>query len=152
PTATGPVSGSVHDTSGAAIPGATVMVIGHAELQAPTDGAGNYTLTVPAGIYTLLASAPGYEPAQIPNVTTGAGGVNAVLAGDWAALSGGAQLISASPPDLTRFACGGEPKGAFDLSRVTGWLSTSSTTTSTAGPGGPKAIVVQLPAVINVTS
>src|SRR5262249_7938766 len=91
PTATGPVSGSVHDASGAAIPGATVLVIGHAELQAATDGAGNYTLTVPAGIYTLLASAPGYEPAQIPNVTTGAGGVNAVLARDWAALSGGAQ-------------------------------------------------------------
>ena len=151
PAATGSIAGTIRDASGTPVPNARVVASGYADLRGVTDAFGNYAIAgVPSGVYTLVASAAGYDAAAIPSVAVGNGAANATLIRDWAALSGGATIASFSPPDLSSIGCGGEPSGAFDLSSKTGWLSTSAT--SSKGPTGAKAIIVALPATINVTS
>lgn len=55
-----PVTGYVKDENGVCIPNAAVAV-GGTSLKAETDGEGFYTLQLSEGVYTLTASAPGYE-------------------------------------------------------------------------------------------
>ena len=57
------LTGTVSDSSGARIPGAKVHVAGGAfKLDAQSDGAGRFSLLLPAGTYELTIVATGFEP------------------------------------------------------------------------------------------
>ena len=71
---TGTITGSVHGTSGAAIADATVIASGPARQQTATDASGNFTLTLPAGIYRIDVSKGGFLSASDTDVTVLAGG------------------------------------------------------------------------------
>ncbi|MBX9603726.1 MAG: TonB-dependent receptor [Bryobacteraceae bacterium] len=62
---TGAVSGVVTDASGAAIPGAKIVVTGPRlpkGLETTTDGAGNYAfVSLPVGVYSISVSATGFQ-------------------------------------------------------------------------------------------
>lgn len=62
------VTGTIHDPTGATVPGATVIVQNPgtgAERRAKTDTAGVYSITsIPAGSYTLTVEAPGFQRFQ----------------------------------------------------------------------------------------
>lgn len=62
---TGAIAGKVTDVDNSAIEGATVVVEGTTLPEATTDENGDYTINnVPVGIYTVTASAGGYESAS----------------------------------------------------------------------------------------
>ncbi|MGD0892638.1 MAG: carboxypeptidase-like regulatory domain-containing protein, partial [Terracidiphilus sp.] len=65
---TGQFVGQVTDTTGAVIPGATITVTDEdkgVSFTGKTDGAGTYNvLSVPPGIYSVTASAPGFSDAR----------------------------------------------------------------------------------------
>ncbi|HXO42330.1 MAG TPA: carboxypeptidase regulatory-like domain-containing protein, partial [Thermoanaerobaculia bacterium] len=73
----GTITGTVVDQNGQPLAGATVRLTGTANATA-TDGAGNFNLTAPAGLYTLTASKLGYLPATTTPFTLAAGGSFAV--------------------------------------------------------------------------
>ena len=78
----GSIVGTVTDTSGAIIPGATVTVtdVNKGISQAATVNAtGNFTVTnlVP-DVYQVKVSSPGFAPAEVDNVTVIAGGTQQV--------------------------------------------------------------------------
>ena len=59
------LTGTVSDSSGARIPGATIHVVGgELKLDAQSDGAGRFSLTLPAGTYELTIAANGFEDVQ----------------------------------------------------------------------------------------
>lgn len=62
------VSGKVTDESGAALPGAGVMIVG-STIGTVTDGSGNYVISVPDGDHRLSFSFIGYKP-QIVSVNS----------------------------------------------------------------------------------
>ncbi len=70
-----PVSGTVLDTSGAVIAGATVQVLsanGTVQITTQSDANGSFIISgLPAGDYRLVVSNPGFETKEIP-VTIGA--------------------------------------------------------------------------------
>jgi hypothetical protein len=81
-TVLGSIVGTVTDTSGAVIPGATVTVtdINKGISQSTTANAtGNFTVTnlVP-DVYQVKSSSPGFAPAEVDNVTVIANGVQEV--------------------------------------------------------------------------
>ncbi len=58
---TGTVRGRVTDPSNSVVPGASVQITGNGVTQtARSDNQGRYTISAPAGTYTLQASAPGF--------------------------------------------------------------------------------------------
>lgn len=62
------ISGRVTDGAGRGVAGATVQA---GEQSAATDAAGFYTMTdLPAGVYTLTASAPGCTIAPVQRTVT----------------------------------------------------------------------------------
>ena len=74
---TSAILGQVTDSTGAALPGASVTVINRdtgLKRTAKTDGGGrfNFPQLLP-GAYTVRAEAQGFEPAQAPNVLSGLG-------------------------------------------------------------------------------
>jgi RHS repeat-associated protein len=73
----GTITGTVTDQNGQPLAGATVRITGTANATA-TDGAGNFNLTAPAGLYTLTVSKFGYLPATTTPFTLAAGGSFAV--------------------------------------------------------------------------
>jgi len=68
----GSVVGTVTDSTGAAVPGATVLITNTQTNQtrtSPTDGGGLYTIsTVPAGIYRVNISKTGFQTFQTASV------------------------------------------------------------------------------------
>ncbi|HEU5481231.1 MAG TPA: carboxypeptidase-like regulatory domain-containing protein, partial [Candidatus Tumulicola sp.] len=70
---TGTISGSIHDVSGAAIANATIIASGPATRQSSSDAAGNFSLSVPAGIYRVDITKGGYLAATETDVTVLAG-------------------------------------------------------------------------------
>jgi hypothetical protein len=68
---TGVISGSVLDSTGAAVPGATVELAGKAtnlSLKQTTNQSGQYTMpNIPPGEYELRATAQGFRTTTIPN-------------------------------------------------------------------------------------
>jgi hypothetical protein len=57
------VSGTVSDPSGAKIPHAALVLTGEgSHQQISTDSAGRFSLSLPAGSYTLTTEAPGFSP------------------------------------------------------------------------------------------
>ncbi|HKG36940.1 MAG TPA: M36 family metallopeptidase [Solirubrobacterales bacterium] len=148
----GTVSGVVTETeSGDPVAGATVEFLGPGNLVGTTDADGRYEIrNVRAHTYPYVASsAPGHEGQLVRNIGVGAAGrtLNMQTTRDWAALAGNAAVNGFSGPDFSQFGCG--PDDAFDLSRGTGWGSTSSE--STAGTGGSKSVTVSLPRRVDIT-
>ncbi|HWE51599.1 MAG TPA: TonB-dependent receptor [Bryobacteraceae bacterium] len=71
---TGTLRGQVTDPSSAVIPGAAVQVTGNGVTRnARTDGQGRYTVTVPAGAYSVQVNAPGFVPFNRADVAVQAG-------------------------------------------------------------------------------
>ena len=71
--ATGAVTGTVQDASGAVISGANVNVInestGQVLRQARTDSSGTFTATLlPVGNYSLEVSAPGFATSKVSGI------------------------------------------------------------------------------------
>jgi RHS repeat-associated protein len=71
--ALGTIIGTVVDASGQPVAGVTVRITGTANATA-TDGAGNFNLTAPAGLYTLTVSKLGFLPLTTTPFTLAAGG------------------------------------------------------------------------------
>jgi hypothetical protein len=70
---TGKIEGTVKDSSGAAIAGAQVLIVGSA-YRATTDQTGYYFMnSVPAGVVTVRAQYIGYAPSEVTNVRVLAG-------------------------------------------------------------------------------
>ena len=152
------VSGKVTDRdSGKPVAGARVSFGGFTtgfpgELSALTNSTGHYAIhNVPAHTYRrLIAGKKGYETNTLTNVAvSGNKSVNPKIRRDWAALAGGARIVSFTKPDYTRFGCG--PAGGFDLSQATGW-SSDAPNNGQSGVTGPRSVVVRLPKGITVVN
>jgi hypothetical protein len=70
---TGTVTGSITDSSGAAVAGAAVTASGPSTLSAQTDGQGAFSLSLPPGIYRIDVSKTGYITASVPQIAIAAG-------------------------------------------------------------------------------
>jgi hypothetical protein len=71
----GAVTGIVRDTGGAVLPGVTVRLVGPSGVagSSVTNAEGRYTLTVPAGLYTLRFELAGFSPRAFENWTVRGG-------------------------------------------------------------------------------
>jgi hypothetical protein len=75
------ISGSVHDPSGTAVPGATVSVLdaqGDALRETLTDENGEYRIEIAPGSYRLRAQSPGFNNAEFSNVEVRPGRATAI--------------------------------------------------------------------------
>ena len=137
--------------------GARVAFTGHdtglgPDLSAITDATGAYAIAdVPAGTYPKLrvSAGPGYIGTIASGVTVPASGAvtrDFALRRNWAAAAGGASVRSFTGPDFGGFGCG--PDQALDGDPATGW---STTAPQAPSRGGPKQLVVALPADITLT-
>jgi hypothetical protein len=74
----GSLVGTIHDSSGAAIPGAVVTITNTATAvtaKATTNGAGDYEIpSLRVGVYNISASASGFSDAVAKNITISVGG------------------------------------------------------------------------------
>jgi hypothetical protein len=74
----GSLVGSIHDATGAAVPGAVVTITNNAtavSAKATTNGEGDYEIpSLRVGVYTVSASAPGFTDAVANNITISVGG------------------------------------------------------------------------------
>ncbi len=150
------VSGQVtDDQTGDAIEGAVVSIPGHASgvsnYTATTDASGRYSIQqVIAGDYPeIIAQAPGYKIEPKTADVDGDIEVDFSLRRDWAASSGGADLVEFTGPDYSNFGCG--PQNAIDLSYGQGWSSDRGDGDAVDTPD-PKYIVVKLPQPIEVSA
>lgn len=160
--APGAIAGTVTDTQGNPVAGAVVLVAGH------TSGvAGSYSdVTAADGTYRISGVVPGTYPKVVafadgyqgtPQAATvpsnGTATVDFALRRDWAAASGGAEVIDFTGVDFTAFGCG--PGSLIDLSQGTGWGSTTGATetpVTSAAQVVPKSVVIALPEAIDITS
>ena len=71
--ATTTITGTVRNGAGVAVPGAVVAATGPARVTAVTDENGAFLLTVPAGVYRVTVTKPGYVTASTPDVAVTAG-------------------------------------------------------------------------------
>ena len=72
----GTIAGSVHDTSGAVVPGVKITVVNAATNVATntvTNDAGDYTVpSLPVGLYNIRVEKDGFRPAQVTGLTLNA--------------------------------------------------------------------------------
>lgn len=68
-TGTGTITGSIHSVAGTAIANATIIASGPARQQTTSDSSGNFSMSVPAGIYRVDISKGGYLAATQDDVT-----------------------------------------------------------------------------------
>ena len=100
----------------------------------------------------MAVNGAGYLPVS-RDVTVASSGSTAdfSVVRDWAAVSGGAEVVDFNGPDYTEFGCG--PVQALDISLVTGW---GSTTGSAKGQPTnvfvPKYITVDMRHKVNITT
>ncbi|MEA2193227.1 MAG: extracellular elastinolytic metalloproteinase, partial [Solirubrobacteraceae bacterium] len=163
---TGTITGVVTNAdTGLPLEGVGVSVGGHAanpdsslahELATTTGADGRYTISdVPEGMYPKLAFAgsTGFLPVVARNVRVvqDAPAVrDATLRRNWAALSGGATIVSVSDDTGADAGCGVDE--AFDSALGTTWSAFNPDTDLPDNPhAGPPTAVVQLPATIDVT-
>jgi extracellular elastinolytic metalloproteinase len=156
------ISGTVTDAgTGLPLQGTVVSFVGldtagfQGGLSAVTDAGGAYSIAnVPDhdAYAAVIGSAAGYE--QIVRrdfVVAGDATVDFAMNRNWAALGGGATLISFSPPDYSAF-CGADGRGAFDGSLFTGWPSDRVGVAFGSNYTGKRRAVVELPETIDATS
>jgi len=62
------ITGTVRSAAGAAVPGATVTANGPARVSTVTDGGGDFTLTVPPGIYRVTVAKAGYDTVSTSDI------------------------------------------------------------------------------------
>jgi hypothetical protein len=67
------LSGTVHDQTGASVPNAQVTVSGASTASTTTDTGGNFSVTVPAGIYRIAIAKGGFNPVALPDVVAATG-------------------------------------------------------------------------------
>ena len=155
---TGVLTGTVRDAvSGNPLAGVPVTLafqsLGIANPTAVTAADGSYRLgPVPVGHYGKLAVTGAGFLATTQDVSVAASGSVAdfEVRRDWAALSGGARIVTFNGPDYTSSGCG--PAEALDISLTTGW-STSSGNDS-ADPTDtfrPKFLTVDLGRKIDIS-
>ncbi len=155
----GTISGTVTDKgSGAPLADARVFIAGHSsgfatDLADTTDGGGAFTIVdVPFHLYPeLVIDGLGYEQRIRSVDVDGDETVDVKLVRDWAALEGGADLVSFTPPNYASF-CGVHANGAFDLSLSSGWPSDAPNSTAGSNKTGPRRAVVELPKRVDVTT
>jgi hypothetical protein len=155
----GTISGTITDKgSGAPLADARVFIAGHSsgfatDLADTTDVGGRFTIDdVPFHLYPeLVVDGLGYEPRTRSVDVDGDELVDASLVRDWAALEGGADLVSFTPPNYKPI-CGVHADGAFDLSLSGGWPSDAPDSTFGSNKTGPRKAVVELPKRVDVTS
>jgi extracellular elastinolytic metalloproteinase len=122
-------------------------------LSATTDGDGRYVLRhVPHHTYRdIVIDRWGLEPTVLHGITVdGTVILNRRVVRDWAAIDGGAGVVSFTPPDYSEFGCG--PEGAFDRTLGAGWGSDAPNSTFGSFKTGPRSVVVELPRAIDITS
>jgi hypothetical protein len=148
--------GVVRDAgSGQPLAGATVVIaspVPGATTTAVTGSDGRYRLTrLPVGTYPkVVASAPGYDAITVSVRVRKAGTTrNFALQRDWLAAGGGAEVTAFDGPDVSPD-CG--PDFAIDQSRTTGWGSTADLVDGEPGPDTPKAVTIQLPQAVDVST
>ncbi len=151
PTAT--LSGTVADSAtGATAAGVSVLFGGHAsgfagDLAATTDASGRYRIS---GIYPgryadVVARGAGYLPTiRTLSLHQGSNVVDWSVVRDWAAISGGASVVSTNGDEYASFGCG--PAAALDTSQGTGW------STDLPAAGADKNVVVKLPQGVAVSA
>jgi len=124
----GTLSGNVTQTTGGgAIAGATVQATRSLTqtFSATTGASGRYTLTLPAGTYTLTVSAYGYQPAQVTNlsvVTSTTRNVSLNTATNFV-VSGTIRDAATNWPLYARLDIAGAPSGPIYNDPVTGFYS-----------------------------
>ncbi len=155
-TPLGSLTGTVIDAdAGTPVAGAVVLFGGHASgfggsYAAITNANGQYTITgiVPGTYPKVAASGAGYDPmVQSVSVASRTNTLNWELRRDWAASSGGGEIVSFTPPDYSPFGCG--PAQLIDQSQGNGWGSDAPTNPNPTPQ--PKEVVIELPAAVNVT-
>ena len=156
----GTIHGTITDSvTDRPVRGVWVSIGGHAsgfsgtDLSGTTGGDGRYTIKrVPFHTYAeLVIDRWGLDPAVLRGITVdGSETLNRAVTRDWAALDGGADIVSFTPPNYTNFGCG--PTGAFDRSLGAGWGSDAPDSTYGSFRTGPRSIVARLPRSVDVTS
>jgi hypothetical protein len=155
--APGAIAGTLtDDETGKPISGVRVAISGHGDRYADTtNAAGRFAIfNVPPGTYLKLTiGGQGYDgltrtvtvrPDRVTNLT-------GELRRDWAASSGGGEVVDFTGPDFTPFGCG--PWNAIDLSQGTGWGSTTGDDNGTpTGTPVPKRVDIALPEPITITA
>jgi extracellular elastinolytic metalloproteinase len=152
------VSGRITDSgTGEPVEGMTVGIAGLDSgfgwtFQDTTNANGRYRLEdVPEHTVTLeVRPGHGYETLAKEVLVDQDVVVNAAVDRDWAALSGGATLVSFTPPDYAPF-CGSNANGAFDLLLGNGWPSDAPGNGS-SGVSGPRQATVRLPTTVDISS
>ena len=147
------ISGTVTDpTTGDPVSGALVQIAGLGDqFHAVTDGSGRYTIpNVFVGMYPkVIASAAGYLPDTEPVDATTNAPVDFSVTRDWAASSGGAQIVGFTGPDFSP-ACG--PAKAIDTNEGSGWKSATGQFGEPTNSFIPKYIVVDLKRPIDIAT
>jgi extracellular elastinolytic metalloproteinase len=151
-TARDVIAGTVIDEKGDPVRGALVRVTGHGDrFEALTNAKGEYVIRalLPGTYRKVLASAPGFFPAVQPVNTRGDASADFQITRDFAAKSGGAEIVDFNGPDFTESGCG--PDGAIDLSLGTGWGSTTGDDRGTpTNEFVPKFITVDMHTVVDI--
>jgi hypothetical protein len=159
---TGTVTGVVTaDGSGLPLAGVRVGFGGHTSGDAPLTGVtgadGRYVIAdVPVGTYPALSFAPtaGFDPAVETDVVVADGGTttrDVVLRRDWAAIGGGALVMSVSDDTGDDFGCGVDE--AFDQRQGTGWSPFNPDSPRPDNPGtGDPQVTVRLPETVDVSA
>jgi hypothetical protein len=129
-TPRGSLTGTVTDQdTGAAVSGLTVGFGGHVsgfagDLVATTGEDGKYTISgiLPGTYAKVFARGAGYDP-QVKTLSISSHTVteNWAVRKDWAASSGGGEVVSFTGPDYTQYGCG--PDRLIDQSQAGGWGS-----------------------------
>jgi hypothetical protein len=151
------VQGTVRDERENGLASIKVGLTGHdtglgPDLSATTGATGDYAIAaVPAGTYPRLRAAapPGYLDGVASGLTVPASGTvtrDLVVRRNWASGPGGAVVRSFTGSDGAIFGCG--PAQALDDDSSTVW---STDAPGVPSLGGPKQMVVTLPADITVT-
>ena len=157
----GTVAGIVTDpTTGQPVQGAVVTVTGQGNQYTDTTGAnGVYEIdNLVVGTYAKVqATGPGYfgdahsgKAVSIGDFSVPGDFTNFSITRDWAATSGGGQVVDFDGPDFTPYGCG--PDHAFDTSLSLGWGTITGSVESPTNVFVPKSITLKLPQAVDIDS
>jgi hypothetical protein len=145
------ISGTVTDPgTGQPVTGALVQIAGLGDqFRAVTNGAGRYTIDglFPGTYPKVVASAAGYLPDAEEVDTDSPDPADFSLIRDWAASTGGAQVIDFNGPDFSP-QCG--PDFAIDTNQGLGWGSATGEFGEPTNEFVPKFVVVDMKQPIDI--